>query len=295
MGAGDAIALELAKPDGSEPTIGRFQDLDGDLAKVIVGDGIVRCAIIGAYQPIPGQRVWLARFGRGTYLLGPAEAGSAIGQVVSAATAPVIDVEVPVGSGVQEKFGAPTGMSLSVGDYVVIDRFVPIIIAGPYAFAALPANAVPNAPSGAGGGRRSATFQAFATGSYQGGYWTNDVWDSVSNDGVAVYGSSIADTIPDSATIVSAELYLNPISTLGFAPVLRGVSGGTLSGDPTFTGPSASLPALSGWVPISTTFIDLLKVGAYGLGFEASTGGNNRFHGTQADAQAFALRITWEG
>lgn len=298
MGAADAIAEEFAKAPPGDPVKGIFQRMDGALARVLVGEGInaqaIPVAIIGAYQPIPGQGVWLARLGSRTYLLGPAENGPAIGEVVDATEAPMILVEVPPGSTDEPiPFGAPDGMSLSPGDFVVIDRNVPIIIAGPYSFAALPANAAPEDPDGGGGGPQSRTFQAIDSGSWNGGWWTNEVWDSVSNDGAAFYGTQITDTIPDAATITAAAVFLSLKEQFGDPPVLRLVGGASKGGDPFFAGPSYSLPSRSGWVSIPVGFIEPMRTVNYGVGFEASTGGFNKWFGTQADAQAFALAVDY--
>lgn len=299
MSAADAVAEEFAKPPPGDPVKGIFQRMDGAYARVLVGEGVnaqaIPVAIIGAYQPITGQGVWLARLGSRTYLLGPAENGPAIGEVVDVSEAPIIYVEVPPGSGADaQSFGAPTGMSLAPGDFVVIDRNVPIIVGGPYSLAALPENAAPDDPDGGGGGPQSRTFQAIDSGSWNGGsWWTNDVWDSVSNDGAAFYGTQITDTLPDAATISAVAVFLSLSSSFGDPPILRLVSGASKGGDPSFTGPSFALPFLSGWVSIPTTFIDPMRTGNYGLGFEASTGGYNVFNGTQADAQAFTLLINY--
>lgn len=153
--------------------------------------------------------------------------------------------------------------------------------------------AVPGAPGG-GPGRRTVEFTAIDSGSYQSAYgWrTNEVWSSASNQGAWFYGSVIADTIPDSAGIVSAAIYLPlPTRLLGAMPFGRHGYGSKPGGAVSFAATS-TLPGTSGWVPIPTTLIDHLKSNIGGLGFDY--GGYNIWPGTQSDGQSGKLRITFD-
>ena len=147
-------------------------------------------------------------------------------------------------------------------------------------------------PGGAGGAFHPAPFTAIGSGSFGSRWFTNDVHASASNTGAWFYGTKIADTIPDNATITLARIYLNPRSTFGAAPILQAHTSPTQPGGAvSFVGGAYALPARSGWVDIPGTFIDLLKTGAYGLGM--NHGGNNIFRGTGADNLSGALDIAW--
>lgn len=150
---------------------------------------------------------------------------------------------------------------------------------------------VPPAPAPAPA-RRTVVFTAIDSGSFDGRWWTGDVYSSASNRGAWFYGSKIRDTIPSSAYIASAEVYLpNPKRLLGARPFGRHGHGTKPAGAPSIVDTS-TLSATSGWVPIPTALVDALKTGTGGVGF--ALGGYNIWPGVQADGQSGALRITFD-
>jgi len=147
-------------------------------------------------------------------------------------------------------------------------------------------------PAGSGGAFHPAPFTAIGSGSFGSRWFTNDVYSSASNQGAFFFGSKVADTIPDSAAITLARIFLNPRSTSGAAPILQVHTSPTQPGGAVaFVGSGYALPARSGWVDIPLSMIDLMKTGAYGLGF--NHGGYSIFKGVGADNLSGALDIAW--
>lgn len=142
--------------------------------------------------------------------------------------------------------------------------------------------------------RHTVEFSAVDSGSYQSGYgWrTNEVWSSANNMGGWFYGSQISDTIPDTAPIISAQIYLpNPNRLLGAMPFGRHNQAAKPGGALTFSD-VITLGATSGWVNIPTTYIDYLKTNPGGFGF--GYGGYNIWPGTQRDGQSGRVRVTYD-
>lgn len=159
-----------------------------------------------------------------------------------------------------------------------------------------PGPEIPPAPGSGGGGgstRLTRTFTAIDSGSYQpgSGWRTNDVWCSLNNTGGWFYGNKIKDTIPDSASIIRAEIYLPQTKNLGVAPFGRHGSATKPSGALSFAS-TAELPARRGWVRIPNALIEHLKANTGGLGFAG--GGYSIWAGIQKDGQSGAVRVTYE-
>lgn len=149
---------------------------------------------------------------------------------------------------------------------------------------------VPPAPGG-GGGRQTREFTAIDSGSWQAGYgWrTQDIWSSASNKSGWFYGTQICDTIPDSAVIAAAQIYLpSPIRLLGAAPFGRHPYASKPGGEPAISATS-TLPGTSGWIDIPTSLIDHLKANVGGLGFDL--GGYNIWPG---GGQSGTVRVTYD-
>jgi hypothetical protein len=138
-----------------------------------------------------------------------------------------------------------------------------------------------------------APFTASDTGSFQSGRWTkDDVWASDSLTGFWFYGSVIADTIPDEASITAAAIYLSPTQSSGSRPNLQLHSSATRpGGQPAFVGAQHQPAGTSGWQPIPLSFIDYLKSNAGGIG--VNHGGYHRFRSKGQDGLSGALDITW--
>lgn len=137
-------------------------------------------------------------------------------------------------------------------------------------------------------------FTVADTASWQSGRWTKDeVWASDSLTGFWFPGSGVVDSIPDTARILSAAIYLSPSRTGGAAPNLQLHNALTRPGtQPTFVGDIYNPPGRSGWQPIPTGWIDLMKAGSYGIG--VNHGGYNIFKARGQDGLSGALDLAWE-
>lgn len=292
MSSDDKLAQRLeAIPDIDFTIMGKFVRFDGVVAVVDVGAQRVTMPNVGMYFPIPGDDVRIIRVGKQTLLWGPAVARSPIGRV-SGSGSPRCTVEYPAGSGVSLLMGYPKNITPAVNDVVLIDwtsggTIIDTITAAPVTVA-------PDDPSGGAGQSGRQTFTAIDSGSFGSSWFTNAVFDSTSNSGAWFYGSKIADTIPDGASITSMSIYLPLQSGSGFAPNIRGHTSATRpGGNVAFTGGSHTLGAISGWVGIPTSLGDLLKANAFGLGFAANSGGYNIWSGVGSDGLSGALDIAW--
>lgn len=138
-------------------------------------------------------------------------------------------------------------------------------------------------------------FTAVGSDSWQGGSYNKGgrVWSSDSVKGVFVYGSKIADTIPDSAKINYVRLWLSPDKVDGDPANLRLHSNTSLSGGPSWQGSSWQMapPSTAGWVQIPNYFADWLKANAGGVGFDS--GGYHIFKSVATDPMSGALDINY--
>jgi hypothetical protein len=266
---------------------------DGTQALVNLDDRQLTVPASGSYWPIVGDRVRLLRLDQTWLMLGSVQQRSSLGRV-NAVGSPKCDIEYPQGSGVVEAMSMPKGATPEVGDLVVIcwdgeaARTVVSIVSSQ---TDQPKPPDPAGPPVEASGRQ--TFTAADSGSFQNGrWWTNQVYASANNVSAFFYGSKIADTIPDEATIDSISVFLSPTRNSGNQPRI-GTHGYTSNpGSAPTIGNLVSLANASDWVALPTSFGDLLKTGAqWGVGFDGA--GFAIFKGTQQDGQAGALDITW--
>jgi hypothetical protein len=292
MSSADAIAEGFGKFKPWQVLIGTFVDQSGPDGVVDVGGARITMPSLGTYFPLPNDPVRVLRTDTSTFLLGPASPRSAVGKV-TATGSPRITVEYPPDSGVEKLMGYPSTATPAVDDLVIIDwasgGTVTAVVTTTPDFQ--PTAQAPTAPSG---GRRTLVFTALDSGNWNGGWWTNEVWASDNNHGAWWYGSKIRDTIPDSASIVSVEIFLPAYYQFGSDPNFRlHADNSKPGGAPSYTGAVMPLTgARSGWVGVPTTVGDYLKANVGGTGFRQ--GGFTKYRGTQADGQSGALRITFD-
>lgn len=194
---------------------------------------------------------------------------------------------------------ASNGFSITAGTRVLIewaDR-------GGYVVALPSADPLTGQPIIGSGGdaptptRQSRTFypidsgtQNGSGGSGSGNYWTSQVYCGDSTIGGYFYGTQIADTIPDSASILSVVVALTQIGgSGGSAPKLGLHNLPSKSGNLT---PTSATPVLGGsnLSQLPNAFGDALKTAAaFGL---ATAHGGYWIFGTAA--QSGALTITWQ-
>lgn len=232
-------------------------DVQTGVAVVEVGGGAVPMAMLN--RPTVGDRVHVLTAGGDRLCLGPAWR-SPLGEVVGTPSAGLAAVLLPDGS--MHELPYSTALTLSDGDQVAIDWEAGLIVAEPAAEAASPGS--PTGPPGSTVETEHA-FYPVASGSYGSSWFTNRVYSSDSNIGVFLY-EGIADTIPDSAEILSVGLYLHAIQTYGGNPTIGLHSLTSLSGAPSVTS-AVAVPGGTGWKSLPTSFGDALKTGtARGVG-----------------------------
>lgn len=273
----------------SKLTIGTCVALDwiNFLASVSVGGGVVPMPMAGAAPQI-GDQVWVGFLGNQPVCLGPVPRPT-LGTVASAPA----NGRVRVRGDDQRVYTLTYSADITpvVQTRVAIDWSIP----GGFILGQLSAEPqiVPPTVSVAPVPQLSeATFNPVASGTYRNGKWdTNEVWSTTDGLGAFFYGGQIDSTIPDDATILSVDLYVDAISTSGGQPSI---------GTHTLQTKPLSAPIISnavfvaggtGWKSLPATFGDLLKSGsASGLG--TSHGGAHKW--TEAGSKnSGALTIKW--
>lgn len=287
MTADAAKLLELIDGKSSVRVIaGNYRGLDGLRALVDFDGGRVPAHFATSWRPALNDAVWVMVVDSVAWLVGPTAPLASDGSVVSVASG-LATISTDVGTVVATY---NSGVTLTAGQQVKLLAHNGYHVIGVKSTSPT-APEVPGGP-GTGGGRVTQTFTAIDSGSFQVSWWNADVWSSANNRGCWFYGSKICDTIPDTAVIVAAEIYLPPpIKLLGARPFGRHPYATKPGGAPSITATS-TLPGTSGWVPIPTSLIDHLKVNVGGFGFDL--GGYNIWPGTQRDGQSGAVRVTYD-
>lgn len=264
---------------------GTFVSTDGVRAVVDVGGGRIPADLTG-YLPEVNEDVWVLFINGVALVLGPTTPRPGKGTVTGAPSGNLVPVSTIAGN-----FTLPyaAGLSLSSGQVVKIawndGGFVTDVMS-----ISPPPGTAPGAP-GTGGTDQIQVFTAIDAGSYDGRWWTAQVWSSDSNIGAWFYGTKIADTIPDTAAIISVEIYISPVQIL-YAPPNIGVHGS--AGKPSgAVAVSSATPigVAAGWIGLPPSFGDYLKANYGGIGI--AHGGYSIFNSLAADAQSGALRIHW--
>jgi hypothetical protein len=262
--------------------VGTFVETAADgSVRVDFGQGAVACLSAGFYEPLPGESVRVLQTTEASVMIGPARPRSVIGSV-TATGSPYLTVDTSVG---EQQLPYLTTYSPSTADTVLI---LGNVVIGKVT--AAPAGTyTPETPPLQ---EFSVTFKAKDSGSYQSGWWTDQVWCSDSNIGCWFY-PDIASTIPDEATILLVQVRVNEfynafpssLATIGLHSLA------SKSGAPSVVS-AVTISAGSGWKTLPTSFGDALKTGTRkGLG--TNHGGYHKFRSRVEDANSGALRIDW--
>jgi hypothetical protein len=195
-------------------------DWPSQTALVNVAGGSVKCAMVGV-PPLVNDAVQVLVVGGAGVILGTAARG-----VAATVTAVPVNGLVTVLAEDQQTYQLPygVGLSLAVNDSVLIDwstgGVVTQEITGTVSGGAsspTPPAPKPKPPS-TGGGQvaKSRTFTPTASASRRGSWAQGIVYfgQSYSSAGF-FYGSQIADSIPDGATLVSIKIYLEVTASSG--------------------------------------------------------------------------------
>lgn len=285
------VSEQLSRMPTVQSKLGVFVSRDGYKAVVNVGSETITIPFVGMYLPPAGHPVQLEMRDSQLVVTGPARPLPGVGKITGTGT-PRATVTawgtpylLPFRSSYTPVLADDVEIAWSADGGVIQGKVTAI------------SNVVPPVtnPGGGGGSFHPAPFTATGSGTFNPSYgkWiSDDVYASSSTTGAWFYGSKVADTIPDSAVVTLARIYLNPRSVSGAAPVLQlHTAAWRPGGAVTFTGTGFALPARSGWVDIPVSFIDHLKVHGGGVGL--NHGGYSIFRGTPADALSGALDIAW--
>lgn len=293
------IADKLAQiPTVSLPTASFVDRLEGGQVRVDYGEGPVAAYSAGFATPLPGAAVRTIRVNDTTLMLGPVATSPTFGRITATGT-PRVTVALTDGTTHELFYLVSAYPEPSVDDDVKIDWSDGGIILGKVT--GVPASDYFPPPAGGSGGsnsnpQQSPEFVATDSGNFWtgGGTWNKDeVWCSPSNTGAWFY-QGIADTIPDTATITSVQVYLNesynqyPTNLAGIG--LHSATG--KNGNPGIRS-AVDISAGSGWKDLPLAFGDELKTGA-ALGVGTPTrSGFHRYTSRSQDGNSGRLRIGW--
>lgn len=268
---------------------------DNGTVMVDFGEGPVQVYSAGFYTPLPGEWVRMLKVDGFTMMLGPVVPKSVYGRV-TATGVPKLTVLLPDSSSVQLGYVSSSYPSPVVNDDVLINWGNGGIVVGKVT--AVPASDyLPPIPGGGNSGtpRSGAVdFRASDSGTWNtdGSYFNRDVWCSSTTVGAWFYGSQIADTIPDAATITLVRLY-TPEFDDRFPSSLAtiGLHTSQAAGFPTVTS-AVQIPNGADFKTLPNSFGDALKTGAaWGVG--TNHGGWHRYTSRQQSAQSGLLHIEW--
>ena len=261
--------------------LGVFVRMDGALAVVNVGDRSVTIPCSGFYPPVGGMSVQLERRNGSLIVTGPSAQLAPLG-VITAGGSPKCTVMV---GGVEYILGYRAGYVPAIGDDVEIN-WATAIIQGKVTALSITEAPVANdvAPTVAFNGL---VVMAAGSGSYNGRWWTNDVYNGDNNRGAWFYGERIRDSLRGT-TPTKAEIFLDPRQASGNSPQVGLHSSATAGGNVDVSGQIALEPR-SGWVEIPLSWALTLRDNIGGIGVTPS--GYTIWRGTNANAMSGALRF----
>lgn len=288
------IKKALAGTAKSSLLRGRLISTSGFAAQVDVSGSRIPAFVLGEAMPDIGDDVWVLFVGTTGLVLGSVNVKPPTGTVAAAPDSGFVLVTTALGD-ISMRYD--NALSLSIGQTVQLGAWNgdPFVFAVSSATPAPPAPPdPPEAPDPAGPTAHSETFTATATGSWwtsSGGVQNSSVYDSASMVGAWFYGSVIADTIPDDATITDVAIYLSAIQVAFGNPILGTHANAAPPGSAPAVSNLVTAPGNSGWVPLPTSIGDFLKGNVGGIG--TAHGGYNIYRSRSADGQSGALKIGW--
>ncbi|PPF56096.1 hypothetical protein C5B94_04020 [Clavibacter michiganensis] len=278
-------------PTGSSK-LGTYVGRDGALAVVNLGASTVSLRYVGLYLPPPGHPVQIETRDGVPVVTGPASPLPATGKIVRATTplarveawsaAGPIVYELPLRAGYTPTIGDTVEITWSADGGIVQGATTPV--ERPPAPARIPAP-----------GEQTFHLPAFTaiwSGSATDTWVSDDVLPGAGRTAGWGYGTKVVDTIPDTAEILSASIYLPLLGAGKIAPRFRlHPFGQKPRTGLVFAGNSYPLAALDGWVPLPLAAVDFLKANVGGLGLDVSN--DVAYRGLQRDQYSGALDITF--
>jgi len=275
----------------SEVKTGLSASLEGTCVGYVFASRLVLVDVGGVTIPMPwlGTAPWKGDTVRilklGETRLCQSVYGSAIGTVSSVASSVAT---VTGDDGTIYRYPVRIGDTISAGHRVRLDHAGQIVLGR---YAAEPPSSeyeTPAGPPASSGG--SKTFLPTASGSYASGVFRGpEVEVNSLRTGMYWYGSQIADTIPDGATITSATITLiQTYDQIGVASLLGSHNRKSPNGEPVISG---VVSINSGGTFSIMAVANALKTGAaYGVGFQKETG----YRAFASSASSGAITIKWK-
>jgi len=263
--------------------LGVFVRMDGVLAVVNVGDRAVTIPSTGFYPPVEGMTVQLERRNGALIVTGPASQLPPLG-TITAGGSPKCSVDA---GGIVYVLAYRDGYVPTIGDPVEIN-WATGVIQGKLSVAPVATPAIPN-PGGQGGAFENLLVMASGSGSFNGRWWTSDVYNGDNNTGAWFYGPRIRDALRGT-TPSKIEIFLNPRLASGNSPQVGLHSSASTPGGNVSVGSQTALEPRSGWVELPTWWALSLRDGDGGIGVTPS--GYTVWRGLSADAMSGALRFS---
>lgn len=292
MAQGAQTAKQLAQlaAQTAATTLGTCLSVDFTnlLAVVDVGGAAQSMPWVGS-APYKGDRVRIMTAGGQPACF--AQYGHPLGTVVAVASSLAT---VTGDDGQTYQYPYPSGVTLAAGNRVALDHALRVVVE---LISAEPPGSLYVQQSGAPGPtKQSRTFTPTDSGNYtSGAYSTQYVEISTTRYGFYWFGTQIADSIPDTATITRAIVTLSEVwdEVPGAASLMQLHTDSSAShggSQPTLTGAGVSV-SNSGTFDISSMVAALVTGSAFGLGFPGgATHGWRRFDTFLASG---AITIDW--
>lgn len=269
-----------------------FISRNGFKALVNTGESSVVLPFVGMHLPPSGHPVQLELRAGQMVVTGPARPLPGIGKITATGSPKAtvaawgVSYVLAYRAGYTPVVDDDVEISWSGDEGVIQGKVTAVTVAVPPPVLAPPGTTLFHPPP----------FLAIDSGTWNPSYskWiTRDVWASLSTTGAWFHGNTVKDTIPDSAVVKLARIFLPPLSLTGGAPILQRHTSPTKPGSPvTFIGAGVALGSRSGWVDFPLSWVDYLKANPGGIGM--NHGGFNKYRGTQSDGLSGALDISWE-
>lgn len=283
----------LAYAPRSTSLVGTYRRMDGAFAVVSLLGADVAIPTAGMVQPIPDTSVHVELRDSGYVMLGPVSPPPTRGRVTATGASLVTVLaggrtyEIPYMSAYTPTVNDDVAIEWSEAGGLVKGRVSTTPAAVPVVVPVTPQSNYHPSPFLAS----AAGYHVLSGGDYNGSWFPNY---GIGQASAAWYGSTIADSIPDDAEIVSARVFLAVRSSQYGGPKLQVIEGGGPRSR-VQVGGDFPLPARSGWVPIPLEVVDLLKVAPRGLSTVGATSpsGSDVYQKLTADPMSFALDIAW--
>lgn len=264
--------------------LGVFVRMEGVLAVVNVGDRAVAIPCTGFYPPVEGMTVQLERRNGALIVTGPATQLPPLG-TITAGGSPKCSVDA---GGVIYVLAYRDGYVPTVGDPVEIN-WATAVIQGKLSVAPV----APVAPAPVNSGGQGGTFEnllvmAAGSGSFNGRWWTSDVYNGDNNTGAWFYESRVQDALRGT-TPTKIEIFLNPRQASGSSPQVGLHTANSTPGGNVTVSSQIALEPRSGWVQLPTEWAMALRDGG-GIGVTRS--GYTVWRGLSSDAMSGALRFS---